>query len=292
MGLFGPAGSGKTYSALLAAYGLVGDWKKIAVICTEPTANNGQAADLYSHLGPYQVLPLGAPYEPERFTNAIWTCEQAGMEAIIIDSISHEWEGEGGLLEISNKMTGNSFSNWDVLGKRHKKMVNKILVSPAHIIICGRTKTEYILEENDKGKMAPRKVGTKVITREGFEYEVTLAFALDHAHFATCDKDRTGLFMDEPPFQISIETGKKISEWCDSGAAQEIAQAQEAEAKEPICTKESLRQALDAERTNRGLTWPEVFSETGVTLTKESTLGELEEALNILMASTNSQSGQ
>lgn len=227
-GLFGPAGSGKTYSALLMAHGLCNDWGKIAIIDTE-----NQSADLYDHLGPYNVLSLEPPFRPERYITAIMECEKAGMEVIIIDSISHEWEGSGGLLEESNNMKGNSFTNWDALGKRHKKMNDKILTSPAHIIACGRTKVEYVLEEslNRDGKTVqiPRKVGTKVITREGFDYEVTLAFELSIDHYARCGKDRTDLFMRREPFVITEETGKEILEWCNSGKELSPEEKEEAE---------------------------------------------------------------
>ena len=107
LGLQGPSGSGKTMSALLMAYGLINDWSKIAIIDTE-----NHSADLYAHLGIYQVLVLDKPFTPERYIEAINICEQADMEAIIIDSISHEWEGVGGILETHGAMLGNSFTNW------------------------------------------------------------------------------------------------------------------------------------------------------------------------------------
>src|SRR5690242_7927040 len=91
MALQGPSGSGKTYGALLIAFGLYNDWKKIAVIDTE-----NHSSELYAHLGSYQVLHLSSPFSPERYIQAIRTCEKVGMEVIIIDSISHEWEGIGG----------------------------------------------------------------------------------------------------------------------------------------------------------------------------------------------------
>src|SRR5688572_27330407 len=94
LNLSGPSGSGKTYSALLLAKGLIGEWDKIAVIDTE----NGSAS-LYEHLGPFNVVPLAAPYSPERYKEAIDLCVTGGMECIIIDSSSHEWEGSGGCLE-------------------------------------------------------------------------------------------------------------------------------------------------------------------------------------------------
>src|SRR5215510_4509179 len=87
LALAGCSGSGKTYSSLLLAYGMTNDWSKIAIVDTE----NG-SADLYSNLGNYNVLVLQSPYMPENYVKAIEICEQAGMEVIIIDSISHCWE--------------------------------------------------------------------------------------------------------------------------------------------------------------------------------------------------------
>ena len=95
IGLSGASGFGKTYSALLMAYGMTGDWQKIAVIDTE-----NDSASLYSDLGEYLTLNLSAPYSPERYIEAINLCEKSGIECCIIDSISHEWEGKGGCLEI------------------------------------------------------------------------------------------------------------------------------------------------------------------------------------------------
>ena len=86
IGLSGPSGFGKTYSALLMAYGMTNDWKKIALIDTE---NN--SASLYSHLGNFNVLSLGEPFTPERYIKAIQVCEESDISVIIIDSISHEW---------------------------------------------------------------------------------------------------------------------------------------------------------------------------------------------------------
>src|SRR5471030_2377881 len=93
MALQGPSGSGKTYSALLLAFGLCNDWSKIAVIDTE-----NHSSELYAHLGNYQVLHIEPPFSPERYIEAIKVCEEADVEVIIVDSISHEWEGIGGIL--------------------------------------------------------------------------------------------------------------------------------------------------------------------------------------------------
>lgn len=103
LALQGCAGSGKTYSALLLAYGLCGDWTKIAVIDSE---NN--SADLYAHLGQYNVLPLEGKYDPETYIDAIKVCEKASMEVIIIDYMSQCWDN---LLEYHACFPGNSFTN-------------------------------------------------------------------------------------------------------------------------------------------------------------------------------------
>lgn len=208
LGLQGPAGAGKTYSALLIAKGLCGDWAKIAVIDSEH-----QSANLYSHLGNYNVLPLSPPYSPERYATAIEVCEQAGMQVIIIDSISHEWEGQGGILEIHSNMLGNSFTNWSRLTPRHNEFINKILQSDCHIIATMRAKQDYVLSEKN-GKQVPEKVGLKGITREGTDYELTLVLELDTKHLAKSSKDRTGLFDKGPEFIITEKTGERIQKWC------------------------------------------------------------------------------
>jgi len=211
LGLQSPSGAGKTYSALLLAYGLINDWSKIAVIDTE-----NHSADLYAHLGNYQVLDLEKPYTPERYIEAIEICEKAGMEAIIIDSISHEWEGVGGILDIHGAMMGNSFTNWAKVTPRHNSFVQRILQSSSHIIATIRSKQDYVLSDKN-GKMVPEKIGLKGVTREGMDYEFTLVFELDLKHQATATKDRTGLFMDKPSFLITPETGLTIANWCNAG---------------------------------------------------------------------------
>lgn len=211
MGIQAPSGAGKTYSAILLAYGLINDWSKIAIIDTE-----NHSADLYAHLGNYQVLALEQPFTPERYMEAIEICEKAGMEALIIDSISHEWEGNGGILDIHGAMLGNTFTNWAKITPRHNAFVQKILQSNCHIIATIRSKQDYVLSERN-GKMVPEKVGLKGVTREGLDYEFTLVFELDLKHQATATKDRTQLFMDKPSFMISQATGQRILNWCNSG---------------------------------------------------------------------------
>ena len=211
MALLGPSGSGKSMSALLAAYGLTNNWCKVAVIDTE-----NHSAELYSHLGHYNVVNIAAPYTPEKYIDAIKLCEQSQMEVIILDSISHEWEGSGGILDIHSNMAGNSFTNWGKITPRHNAFIQAMLQSRCHIIGTIRSKQDYVLNEKN-GKMIPEKVGLKGVTREGMDYEFTLVFDLDIKNNVTTSKDRTGLFTGKPEFKISPDTGKLIAEWCNSG---------------------------------------------------------------------------
>ena len=207
LALQGSAGSGKTYSSLLLAKGLAGgDFTKIAIIDTE-----NKSADLYAHLGDYNVVSMDTPYSPERYIEAIKLCEEAGMDVIIIDSISHCWDY---LLEIHSKMPGNSFANWSKITPRQNVFVNKILRSNTHIISTMRVKQDYVLNQKN-GKMVPEKVGLKAIQRNDLDYEFTIVFDVDSAHNAKATKDRTGLFIDKPGFIINASAGKKINEWCE-----------------------------------------------------------------------------
>ncbi|MFE8436238.1 AAA family ATPase, partial [Tenacibaculum sp. ZH3_bin.2] len=134
LGLSGASGFGKTYSALLLAYGITEDWSKIAVIDTE---NN--SASLYSHLGNFNVLNLNEPYNPERYIQAIKICEEANIEVIIIDSITHEWSGKNGCLQLHEQL-GGRFQDWAKITPRHNAFIDAILQSKCHIITTTRRK--------------------------------------------------------------------------------------------------------------------------------------------------------
>jgi hypothetical protein len=208
-----PSGAGKTYSALRMAKGLVGDWEKIAVIDTE----NGSAS-LYSNLGEFSVVDLAPPFTPEKYTEALNLCVEAGIECIIIDSSSHEWTT---LLEQNEVLAhasfrGNTWSAWSKTTPRHDKFVNSVLHCKAHVITCTRSKTETVQEG---GKV--KKVGMKDLQRDGWEYELTISLNIDRdTHLATPSKDRTNLFEGTQPFLITEKTGELIKDWCESGISE------------------------------------------------------------------------
>lgn len=214
LALTGPSGSGKTYSALLIAKGIGG---KIAVVDTEKGS-----ASLYSDIADFDVLELEPPFSPERFIEAINAAEQAGYDTIVIDSITHEWGGVGGCLELvdtiaKTKFRGNSWSAWSEINPRHRLFLDAILRTSMHVIATMRSKTETAqVEENGRKKVA--KLGMKSEQRDGVEYEFTTVLDLVHeTHHANATKDRTKLFSNSDPIILSEDTGKKLLEWLESG---------------------------------------------------------------------------
>lgn len=217
LNLSAPSGAGKTMSALRMAYGLTGDWTKIAVVDTE----NGSAS-LYSHLGEFNTIDLNQT-QPEKYIEALNVCAKAGMECVIIDSTSHEWETllEENELLAQSRFRGNTWAAWSQTTPRHDRFVKSVLQAPFHVITCTRSKTETIITENKKVK----KIGMKDRQREGWEYELTVSLEIDRdTHFATASKDRTGLFTNAQPFLITEETGKEIMKWCNTEAKEKTAE--------------------------------------------------------------------
>lgn len=212
MSVSAPTGFGKTYGALLIAYGITGDWSKIAVIDSE-----NESASLYSDLGPYFTIPMAPPYTVDSFTKAVDACIEGGIEVIIVDSTYHYWHGKGGLLEYNNSLGNNSFANWAKTNPMYAKWLDKILQTPAHFICTSRKKQSYEIVENN-GKKTVEKKGMEDQIRDGFSYEMTISFNITTAgHLCEVDKDRTRMFADKPEFIITPETGKMVKNWCDMG---------------------------------------------------------------------------
>lgn len=212
LGIAAPSGAGKTYSALLMAFGLGG---KVGIIDTEHGS-----ADLYADLGDYDVIGIEAPYTVPKYLQAIKAFEEAGYATIIIDSLSHAWAGDGGLLDKQGKIAdsgkANGFAAWRTITPEHNALVEAMLRSPCHIIATMRAKQEYVLETNERGKQTPKKVGLAPVQRDGMEYEFTVMLDIDMNHVASASKDRTSLF-DGRYFKVSQETGAELLQWLESG---------------------------------------------------------------------------
>lgn len=213
LGIAAPSGAGKTYSALLMAFGLGG---KVGLIDTEHGSG-----DLYAHLGDYDIIGIEAPYTVPKYLQAIKAFEEAGYDTIIIDSLSHAWAGDGGLLDKQGKIAdsgkANGFAAWRTITPEHNALVEAMLKSPCHIIATMRAKQEYVLETNDRGKQTPKKVGMAPVQRDGMEYEFTVMLDIDMNHVASASKDRTTLF-DGQFFKVGPEHGQRLKEWLEAGA--------------------------------------------------------------------------
>jgi energy-coupling factor transporter ATP-binding protein EcfA2 len=212
LAITGPSGSGKTYSALRLATGL---GAKIAVLDTE----NGSAS-LYSDKFEFDVVSIDPPFSVERYQDAIDAAEKAGYDVLILDSITHAWSGEGGLLEEKEKLDSrnrNSFGNWAHITKKHEAFKSAILHTPIHVIATMRSKQDYAqVEEN--GRKVVKKLGLAPQQRDGMEYEFTVVFDVAMNHEAEASKDRTSLFTGKI-FQVTEKTGQQLAEWLSSAPA-------------------------------------------------------------------------
>lgn len=180
------------------------------------------SGDLYSDICDYDVQTLSAPYSVQKYLAAIHEAEEEGYDILIIDSLSHAWSGEGGLLDVHSQLTrnmknGNSYTAWNKITPWHNRLIESMLASSCHIIATMRTKTEYAMIQNEKGKTEIQKVGLAPVQRDGMDYEFTIVFDLSMEHTVTVSKDRTSLF-DRQVFSITQDTGKIIRKWLDSGA--------------------------------------------------------------------------
>lgn len=210
----GPSGSGKTYGALKLAFGLAPKGR-IAVIDTE-----NHSASLYADMGDYDVLVLEPPYISTKYLDAIREAVEARYDVLIVDSLSHEWQGEGGILSRKEQVDsrgGNSFTNWAPFTREHEAFKAGINDAPIHIIATMRSKQDYVIDSGS-GKAAPKKVGLAPIQREGFEYEFTTVFDVAINHEAAVSKDRTGLW-DGIIGKLDESHGKRLATWLDGAAA-------------------------------------------------------------------------
>lgn len=217
----GPSGSGKTYTALVAATAIA-DGGKIAVIDTERGS-----ASLYSDKFTFDVLEL-EKFSPLLYVEAIQAAEEAGYAVIVVDSLSHAWEGEGGALDLVDqaaaRANGNSFMAWKNVTPIHRKLVDAILQSKCHIIATMRSKMDYSQEKDEKGRTVIRKIGLAPVQRQSIEYEFTIVGDMDMDHNLIVSKSRADFLSDAVEKKPTVKFFKKILDWLNSGeAAQEPA---------------------------------------------------------------------
>lgn len=235
--LTGPTGSGKTYSAIRLAYGMLKEqhpdwtedqiWDKIILIDSENGRGKAYADrdDLPMKTGEYWYIQIDAPYTPQKYMDAIdEAVDTVGTEGIVIcDSFTHAWSGEGGVLDIKNEMDkknpgSNKYMGWNEAGSLQNKMVRKYLTAPCHLIITMRSKMAYDLQQDENGKIRPVKLGLAPVQRGDLEYEFDITLMLGRNHEVDLIlKDIT--FLDNQQFNgvITEDLGKKLIRWLNKG---------------------------------------------------------------------------
>lgn len=225
--LYGPSGCGKTYSAIQLMRGLVGPEGRIAFIDTE--AGRGSH---YADLTPYDRADLAPPFTPDRYREAIEAAEEAGYDGLIIDSISHEWEGEGGVLEwaesIELRTKKSGLHCWNKPKGAHKKLINRLLRSRLHIIFCARAREKPKTVLDDRGKQQIVSDGFQPIVEKNFPYEMLISVGMSDAAPGVPDlnlqKKIPGELMPAFPAgkHIDIETGQTLAAWLDGAAPVDV----------------------------------------------------------------------
>lgn len=226
--LDGATGAGKTWTALESATVL---GERIVMIDTE----RGSGA-LYSDHFDFDYYRFDPPYNPATLVDVLKAAEAEGYDVVIIDSLSHFWEGEGGTLDIvdaaAQRSQGNSFAGWKVGTPALRNLIDTILGIDAHVIVTMRSKMEYVLETNDKGKQVPRKVGMAPVMRAGVEFEFTLVGDMDLEHRMVISKSRCSALADQviQPNRAK-DMASTFKAWLESG--------------EPLVSREQVQKLSD-----------------------------------------------
>ena len=210
--LAGPTGSGKTYTALVLAAALVeADGGRMAVIDTEK-----ESALLYANDFEFDHASLGPPYSPQRYVAAIHAAEEAGYTVVVVDSLSHAWSDEGGVLsivddEVARTKSGNSFAAWRKGTPEQNRLVNALVQSPIHVVATMRTKMAYALEKDERtGRQQVRKLGMEPVQRENIEYEFAVVGELDLDHRLMVTKSRLTNLQDRVVLKPGLAFGREL----------------------------------------------------------------------------------
>ncbi len=227
LGLDGPSGSGKTYTALKLATEL--GYERIGIIDTENKSARRYAKTFAKR---FHALELDH-FAPRDYIEAIKAAEAAGIEVLIIDSLSHAWMGRGGVLEMVDQSARrqargnapNSFSGWREVTPEHNRLVDALIHCPMHLIVTMRVKTEYVVEQDGRGKAAPRKVGLAPVQREGLEYEFDVMGDLSPDHDLVITKSRCPAIADQVISKPGAELAKTLRAWLEGAEPRQPAPA-------------------------------------------------------------------
>lgn len=272
--LTAPSGAGKTYTALLWAQ-VFADDGRIAVIDTERGSASKYASDF-----DFDVVELES-YSPRLYCEAIDAAASAGYPVLVIDSLSHAWTGEGGILDQVDKR-GGKFSAWKDVTPMQQALVDAILSYPGHVIATMRAKTEWAVDTDERtGKKTVAKLGLAPSQKAGIEYEFDVVGTLDQKHTLTIDKSRCLALADQVIRTPGAEVAQRILDWLNDGGEplvervlRLVAEGSKDEARglyprlskgDQRRVKEALADAAQRERDET-----QVEAEAGVTASQES----------------------
>lgn len=177
IGLSGISGSGKTYTGLQVAWGLAGfDAQKVGFLDTENRRGSLYAdalKDADGNVHRFLIGDLYAPFSPQRYIDAIHEFQKAGVEVLVIDSVTHEWEGTGGCEEIAT-ITSSRMPDWKKAKAEHKRFMNALLQTDMHIIVCIRAREKMDFADPKK----PRSLGIQPIQEKNFMFEMTASLMM------------------------------------------------------------------------------------------------------------------
>jgi ABC-type dipeptide/oligopeptide/nickel transport system ATPase component len=215
LAIMGPSGSGKTFTALRIAKGIA---ERIGGLPPAVIDTEGRSASKYADRFIFDADNLEEK-NIDNYLSSMNECIGAGYKVLVIDSLSHAWKE---LLEEVDRIAkksfnGNTWSAWSEGTPKQNKLINAIVNFPGHIIVTMRSKTEWVLEENSKGRMAPVKKGMAAEQGKNIEYEFDLLMELNQNHWATITKDRTGQFQDHDIEKPGEEFGHSLYDWLSAG---------------------------------------------------------------------------
>ena len=218
-GISGVSGSGKTFTALQIAWGLAGgNSKKVGLLDAENKRGSLYSDSLVGKDGQVNKFMIGdlyAPFSPQRYAGAIKEFQEAGVEVLVIDSASLEWEGEGGCEDIADD--GGKVANWKKAKREHKRFMNTLLTCDMHIIVClrAREKTSF------KDPRAPQSLGIQPICEKNFMFELTASVMIHdqgtRRDILKCPADLLQI-VDKPDGYLGAKEGLAIRRWVDGGA--------------------------------------------------------------------------
>lgn len=240
--LYSESGGGKTFSALLIARGLVGPSGKIGMIDTENRRGELYADD--ERIGGYEVLQLGEPFSPKAYIAAIDEAAAEVVDALVIDSISHEWSGTGGVLDMAAAISegrakrrgyewngSTEFGDWREPKREHNELIDKMMRAPFHIIVCARAKYDsHQIDQKDYAKYGITSKAKTTVIRDDFQspiqeerfiFEMTVHLQMQNTNpgvpiITKCPDMLLGAFTRGEP--ITVQTGERMKAWYDQGA--------------------------------------------------------------------------